>query len=254
MAKLALQAEGDELELLAAVEGEGEEDGEGEGRCGWAASTPAQRGDMEGPCNKTGGGRACKAPAGGVCIHCCFHRDSRAHRTYLYLGMPAAAASPAPLFHNQSRVVFARAEGALPKHAITSEPTMMSQEARNLFLNGDKDSGLAAWKVRTWCQGRRACACVRTRAVLSRAPWGPTAHPPSPPLAPAPHAALPAPSCALRPVPLPRHAPLAACPPCPPWRSAGTTGRRCRCLARRRAAPWSNRTSRWAALLPGTDW
>ena len=33
------------------------------------------------------------------------------------------------------------------KQAISSEPTMMSQEARNLFLNGDKQSGLAAWKV-----------------------------------------------------------------------------------------------------------
>lgn len=70
MAKLALQAEGHELELLAAVEGEGEEE----------------------------------AGPGG--------------------------------------------EGAPAKHAISSEPTMMSQEARNLFLNGDKDSGLAAWKVR----------------------------------------------------------------------------------------------------------
>lgn len=70
MAKLALQAEGHELELLAAVEGEGEEE----------------------------------AGPGG--------------------------------------------EGAPAKHAISSEPTMMSQEARNLFLNGDKDSGLAAWKSR----------------------------------------------------------------------------------------------------------
>lgn len=69
MAKLALQAEGHELELLAAVEGEEEEE------------------------------------EGG-------------------------------------------ADGAAPaKQAISSEPTMMSQEARNLFLNGDKDSGLAAWKV-----------------------------------------------------------------------------------------------------------
>ncbi|KAL4438007.1 hypothetical protein ABPG77_004228 [Micractinium sp. CCAP 211/92] len=69
MAKLALQAEGHELELLAAVEGEGEEE------------------------------------EGG-------------------------------------------AEGAPAKHAISTEPTMMSQEARNMFLNGDKDSGLAAWKSR----------------------------------------------------------------------------------------------------------
>lgn len=74
MAKLALQAEGHELELLAAVEGEGEEE------------------------------------EGGP-------------------------------------------EGAPAKHAISSEPTMMSQEARNLFLNGDKDSGLAAWKVRPGHRG-----------------------------------------------------------------------------------------------------
>lgn len=41
-----------------------------------------------------------------------------------------------------------------PMHAlmqvehIISEPTMMGQHARNMFLNGDKQSGLAAWKVR----------------------------------------------------------------------------------------------------------
>ena len=38
-------------------------------------------------------------------------------------------------------------EPVAAKLAISSEPTMMSQEARNLFLNGDKQSGLAAWKV-----------------------------------------------------------------------------------------------------------
>jgi hypothetical protein len=65
MAKLALQAEGHELELLAAVEGEGEEE-----------------------------------------------------------------------------------EGAGPAtQAVSSEPTMMSREARDMFLNGDKGSALAAWKV-----------------------------------------------------------------------------------------------------------
>ncbi|PSC67084.1 5 -3 exoribonuclease 1, partial [Micractinium conductrix] len=85
MAKLALQAEGDELELLAAVEGEGEEDGE---------------------------------------------------------------------------------EGALPKHAITSEPTMMSQEARNLFLNGDKDSGLAAWKRRYYREKMQVSGEAARRAVV----------------------------------------------------------------------------------------
>lgn len=37
--------------------------------------------------------------------------------------------------------------GGKAKAAVSAEPTMMSQEARNLFLNGDKDSGLAAWKV-----------------------------------------------------------------------------------------------------------
>lgn len=31
---------------------------------------------------------------------------------------------------------------------IISEPTMMGQHARNMFLNGDKQSGLASWKVR----------------------------------------------------------------------------------------------------------
>ena len=43
------------------------------------------------------------------------------------------------------------------KQAISSEPTMMSQEARNLFLNGDKQSGLAAWKV-----GRACWVAVRS--------------------------------------------------------------------------------------------
>lgn len=33
---------------------------------------------------------------------------------------------------------------------IISEPTMMGQHARNMFLNGDKQTGLAAWKVREW--------------------------------------------------------------------------------------------------------
>lgn len=31
---------------------------------------------------------------------------------------------------------------------IISAPTMMSREARAMFLNGDKESGLAAWKAR----------------------------------------------------------------------------------------------------------
>ena len=79
MAKLALQAEGMELQLLAAVEGEGEEEEDGDG-----GADGAQGG-----------------------------------------GAGEAAARP----------------------AVSSEPTMMSQEARSLFLNGDKDSGLAAWKV-----------------------------------------------------------------------------------------------------------
>ncbi|KAL4425618.1 hypothetical protein ABPG75_009634 [Micractinium tetrahymenae] len=85
MAKLALQAEGHELELLAAVEGEGEAE------------------DKE--------------------------------------GAPAMA-------------------------AISSEPTMMSQEARNLFLNGDKDSGLAAWKSRYYREKLHAAGEAGRRAVV----------------------------------------------------------------------------------------
>lgn len=49
---------------------------------------------------------------------------------------------------------------AAPEHF--SEPTMMGQAARNMFLNGDKQSGLAAWKVGVelvgWREeGARAC-------------------------------------------------------------------------------------------------
>lgn len=39
-------------------------------------------------------------------------------------------------------------EGAEGVQAISAAPTMMSAEARALFLQGDKSSGLAAWKVR----------------------------------------------------------------------------------------------------------
>lgn len=64
----------------------------------------------------------------------------------------------------------AAAEG-LPQAAVSVEPTMMSQEARTLFLSGDKDSGLAAWKVRglgwvgAWC----GCAWVRGVGVCAAA-------------------------------------------------------------------------------------
>lgn len=63
-----------------------------------------------------------------MCINACYAQPTRARCQLLPL-MPAGQA----------------------KAAVSSEPTMMSQEARNLFLNGDKDSGLAAWKVRWFC-------------------------------------------------------------------------------------------------------
>lgn len=34
-----------------------------------------------------------------------------------------------------------------PSDPVISEPTMMGQQARNMFLNGNKQSGLASWKV-----------------------------------------------------------------------------------------------------------
>ena len=61
-------------------------------------------------------------------------------------------------------------DGAPAQHAVSSEPTMMSQEARNLFLNGDKNSGLAAWKVRgrVWTGGGPAglAACILPLSAL----------------------------------------------------------------------------------------
>jgi hypothetical protein len=148
MAKLALQQEGHELELLAAVEGEDEDAGDGE----------------------------------------------------------ATAAAP----------------------AISAEPTMMSQEARNLFLNGDKDQGLEAWKVRLPAAGcfnpcaRREFERFQCIAHCCTQAW---------------------PVCAqtLQHHPCPDASTLARMPP----RSRATTARSCRCLGRRGATRWWRPTYRW---------
>ncbi|KAI3438723.1 hypothetical protein D9Q98_001143 [Chlorella vulgaris] len=57
-------------------------------------------------------------------------------------------------------------EGAEGVQAISAAPTMMSAEARALFLQGDKSSGLAAWKSRYYREKLQAGGEAERRAVV----------------------------------------------------------------------------------------